>query len=131
MRVVQFLKAERCGEHVMAEKIGLKVSQCPMGRKSGPCARPCPLFTEAEKILEENAADLLVLDELMAAIRHGCVTLDEALSLLDKRPENTEIVMTGRRAPRELAERAALVTSMEKVKHFFDAGVPAREGIEY
>ena len=39
--------------------------------------------------------------------------------------------MTGRRAPRELAERAALVTSMEKVKHFFDAGVPAREGIEY
>ena len=59
------------------------------------------------------------------------MTLDEALSLLDKRPENTEIVMTGRRAPRELAERAALVTSMEKVKHFFDAGVPAREGIEY
>ena len=131
VRVVQFLKAERCGEHVMAEKIGLKVSQCPMGRKSGPCARPCPLFIEAEKILEENAADLLVLDELMAAIRHGCVTLDEALSLLDKRPENTEIVMTGRRAPRELAERAALVTSMDKVKHFFDAGVPAREGIEY
>ena len=122
VRVVQFLKAERCGEHVMAEKIGLKVSQCPMGRKSGPCARPCPLFVEAQKILEENAADLLVLDELMAAIRHGCV---------DKRPENTEIVMTGRRAPRELAERAALVTSMEKVKHFFDAGVPAREGIEY
>ena len=66
-----------------------------------------------------------------AAIRHGCVTLDEALSLLDKRPENTEIVMTGRRAPRELVERAGLVTSMEKVKHFFDAGVPAREGIEF
>lgn len=131
VRVVQFLKAERCGEHVMAEKIGLKVSQCPMGRKSGPCARPCPLFIEAQKILEENTADLLVLDELMAAIRHGCVTLDETLSLLDKRPENTEIVMTGRRAPRELAERATLVTSMEKVKHFFDAGVPAREGIEY
>ena len=82
MRVVQFLKAERCGEHVMAEKIGLEISQCPMGRKSGPCARPCPLFIEAEKSLKRNAADLLVLDELMAAIRHGCVTLDEALSLL-------------------------------------------------
>ena len=48
-----------------------------------------------------------MLDELMAALRHGCVTLDEALALLDERPENTEIVMTGRRAPRELGERAA------------------------
>lgn len=130
-RVVQFLKAERCGEHAMAEKIGLPVTQCPMGRRSGPCAHPCPLFKEAEKILKENAADLLVLDEIMAAIRRGCVSLDEALSLLDIRPENIEIVMTGRRAPRELVERAGLVTSMEKVKHFFDAGVPAREGIEY
>ncbi len=131
VRVIQFLKAERCGEHIMAEKIGLEVTRCPMGRRSGPCAVPCPLLKEAERLLEENAADLLVLDELMAAIRHGCVKLDEALSLLDKRPENTEIVMTGRRAPRELVERAGRVTSMEKVKHFFDAGVPAREGIEY
>ena len=131
VRVIQFLKAERCGEHVMAEKVGLPVTQCPMGRKSGPCAVLCPLIKEAERVLKENAADLLVLDELMAALRHGCVKLDEVLALLDERPENTEIVMTGRRAPRELVERAALVTSMEKVKHFFDAGVPAREGIEY
>ncbi len=131
VRVIQFLKAERCGEHIMAEKIGLPVTQCPMGRKSGPCAVPCPLIKEAEKILDGDGADLLVLDELMAAIRHRCVSLDEALALLSKRPENTEIVMTGRRAPRELTERAGLVTSMEKAKHFFDAGVPAREGIEY
>lgn len=131
VRVVQFLKAERCGEHAAAEKIGLPVTQCPMGRKSGPCAQPCPLFIEARRVLEDNAADLLVLDELMAALRRGCVSLDEAISLLDMRPENTEIVMTGRRAPRELIERAGLVTTMEKTKHFFDAGVPAREGIEY
>lgn len=130
-RVIQFLKAERCGEHVMAEKIGLPVTQCPMGRKSGPCSKPCPLLKEAERVLSEDAPDLLVLDEIMAALRHKCVSTDEVLSLLDERQENTEIVMTGRRAPRELVERAGLVTSMEKVKHFFDAGVPAREGIEY
>lgn len=131
VRVIQFLKGMRCGEHIMAEKIGLPITQCPMGRKSGPCAVPCPLLTEARKILETNAADLLVLDEIMAALRHGCVKLDEVLALLDGRPETMEIVMTGRRAPRELIERAGLVTSMEKVKHFFDAGVPAREGIEF
>ena len=130
-RVVQFLKAERCGEHIMAEKIGLEITLCPMGRKSGPCAAPCPLILRAEKIVRENEADLLVLDEIMAAIRRKCVNLDEVLALLDNRPENMEIVMTGRRAPGELVARAVLVTSMEKVKHFFDAGVPAREGIEY
>ena len=131
VRVVQFLKAERCGEHIMAERIGLEITQCPMGRKSGSCAVPCPLILRAEEIVRDNEADLLVLDEIMAAIRHKCVKLDEVLALLDSRPENMEIVMTGRRAPSELVARAGLVTSMEKVKHFFDAGVPAREGIEF
>lgn len=131
VRVVQFLKAERCGEHIMAEKIGLAITQCPMGRKSGACAVPCPLLIEAQEIVEKNLADLLVLDEIMAALRHKCVTLDEVVALLDNRPEAMEIVMTGRRAPNELIERAGLVTSMEKVKHFFDAGIPAREGIEF
>lgn len=131
VRVIQFLKAARCGEHVMAEKIGLSITRCRAGRQGKPCAAPCPLLFEARRVIEGNGADLLVLDEIMAAIGHGCVTEDEAAALIDSRPWSMEIVMTGRNAPRTLTERAALVTSMEKVKHFFDAGVPAREGIEY
>ena len=39
--------------------------------------------------------------------------------------------MTGRRAPQEAVEAADLVTEMRQVKHYFEAGVPARRGIEF
>ena len=67
----------------------------------------------------------------MAAMRYGCVTREEALSLLDARGEKTELVLTGRGAPAELIERADLVTEMKKIKHYYDDGLPARRGIEY
>ena len=46
------------------------------------------------------------------------------------RPEGVELVLTGRYAPASFIDRADLVTEMKDVKHYFDKGVPAREGIE-
>lgn len=128
--IIQFQKARRCGEHASAEKLGISIAQCPMGRGSGPCASPCPLLGKAKEILA-SGVDLLILDEIMAAMRHGCLSLEDAISLMDARPAGTELVMTGRYAPKELIDRADLVTEMTKVKHYFDAGVPARRGIEF
>ena len=78
-----------------------------------------------------NGLDILILDEAMAAIKHGAVSLEDILSLLDAKPEGTELVLTGRDAPRELVERADLVSEVRCVKHYFDEGVPARRGIEF
>ncbi len=47
------------------------------------------------------------------------------------KPAAVELVMTGRRAPEEAIAAADLVTEMRPLKHYFDAGVPARPGIEY
>ncbi len=44
--------------------------------------------------------------------------------------EKGELILTGRRAPAEIMERADLVTEMRQVKHYYDQGVPARDGIE-
>lgn len=129
--IIQFQKGLRCGEHESAEKLGIELAQCPKGRGFGPCASPCPLLAAARGILERGDADLLILDEIMAAMRYGCVTREEALSLLDARGEKTELVLTGRGAPAELIERADLVTEMKKIKHYYDDGLPARRGIEY
>ena len=67
----------------------------------------------------------------MAAIAHGCVSVDEVLALLDSSAGATEMVLTGRDAPRALVERADLVTEMKLVKHYYSQGLTAREGIEY
>ena len=40
-------------------------------------------------------------------------------------------MLTGRKAPREVIERADLVTEMAAVKHPFSEGVKGRKGIEY
>ena len=50
--------------------------------------------------------------------------------MIDNRPENMEIICTGRNAPTELMERADLVTEMKEIKHYYKAGVQARTGIE-
>ena len=52
------------------------------------------------------------------------------MELLDRKPEGVELVLTGRYAPRELVERADLVTEMKEVKHYYARGVKARKGIE-
>ena len=128
--IIQFQKARRCGEHVSAEKLGIYLSHCPRGRGFHSCERPCPLLAEARAAFAEGA-DVVVLDEIMAAMRNGCVELEEALSLIDGRPAETELVMTGRGVPDELTARADLITEMKKIRHYYDAGLSAREGIEY
>jgi cob(I)alamin adenosyltransferase len=74
--------------------------------------------------------DLVVLDEVSVAIWFGLLTVEEVLALLDQRPSHVEVILTGRRAPQELIERADLATEMQAVKHYYQQGVVARKGIE-
>jgi cob(I)alamin adenosyltransferase len=83
------------------------------------------------EIFEQGDYDMVVMDEINCALRSGLVTPDEVADIIAKRPEHTELIMTGRDAPEELIAMADLVTEMRAVKHYFDAGVPARPGIEY
>lgn len=75
--------------------------------------------------------DIVVLDEICVALHFELLTLPEVLLFLEQKPEHVELVLTGRRAPPELVERADLVTEMREVKHPYNEGVPARKGIEY
>jgi cob(I)alamin adenosyltransferase len=74
---------------------------------------------------------VVVLDEINVAAGMGLVDELDVLALLDKKPEHVEIVLTGRDAPASFLERADLVTEMRMVKHFYEAGIPARRGIEF
>ena len=74
--------------------------------------------------------DIVVLDEVNVTIWFGMLDVEKVLALLDQRPAHVEVILTGRRAPQELIERADLVTEMRMVKHYYEQGVMARKGIE-
>ncbi len=85
-----------------------------------------------EKALEKAAgADLLVLDEAVSACGHGVISEEKLLAFLRDKPEELEVVLTGREPSQGLYDAADYITRMEKLRHPFDVGVPARKGIEF
>lgn len=77
-----------------------------------------------------SQVDVLILDELGEAMRRGFVTRVDVEALIATKPATTELVLTGR-GLLPLADLADLVTEMRPVKHYFDEGLLARQGIEY
>ena len=89
---------------------------------------------EARRAVTTPGRDLVVLDEALGALACGLVEEKDLLEVLDAyeaagRP--CELVLTGHKLPESVRARADLVSRIEKVKHYFDRGVKAREGIEY
>jgi cob(I)alamin adenosyltransferase len=85
---------------------------------------------KAKEAMLSSQYDIVVLDEINIAIWFELLTLEEVNSFLDARPAHIELILTGRRAPQEIIDRADLVTDMREVKHYFHNGVQARDGIE-
>lgn len=84
-----------------------------------------------ERMVASRGCFLLVLDEILVAQWFGLVELEEVSGFISRHRHQAELLLTGRHAAPELIELADLVTDMSCVKHPFDSGVPAREGIEY
>jgi cob(I)alamin adenosyltransferase len=74
--------------------------------------------------------DIIILDEVCVAIYFGLFTDEEILTFIKQKPDNVEIILTGRYCPDKLIERAELVTEMKEIKHYYQDGIPARKGIE-
>ena len=89
------------------------------------------IFKLAREKIMDGDYDLVVLDEFNNVLHKNYLPLQQGLDLLRGRPTGTELVLTGRNAPDEVLELAKLVTRMEKVKHPFEDGLPARQGIEF
>ncbi|MDD3976690.1 MAG: cob(I)yrinic acid a,c-diamide adenosyltransferase [Methanomicrobium sp.] len=81
--------------------------------------------------LSSGKYSLVVMDEINVAIHSGLLETGDVMEVLKNKNEETEVILTGRYAPIELIDAADLVTEMKKVKHYFDNGVKAREGIEF
>jgi cob(I)alamin adenosyltransferase len=74
--------------------------------------------------------DIIILDEVCVSIYFGLFSDEEILTFIKQKPENVEIILTGRYCPEKIIERADLVTEMKEIKHYYQDGIPARKGIE-
>ena len=84
-----------------------------------------------KKLFRDQSWDMLVLDEINIAIRDGFLKEEGVLSLLEAKPQNLELILTGRGATEKIIKKADLVSEVKEVKHPYTQGVQKRKGIEF
>ena len=83
------------------------------------------------RLMKSGQYDVMILDEISIAIVCGLIPEENVLALIDRRPQEMELVLTGRYMPSSLMEKADLITEMQEVRHYYtEQGVLARDGIE-
>lgn len=141
VHISQFMKGRsNTGELKSAEKLAPLLTISQFGRQgfimdSGPLPEDYELagkaMEEAAGFLLTNEDGLLILDEILNALRYNLISLESVLKMIKEKPPGVEIVLTGRGAPPEIIDAADLVTEMTEIKHPYAQGIPSRRGIEY
>ena len=137
--MIQFLKPpENYGEHISAGKVpNFTILSLGIDHMLSKVPRDIDIkiaretLQKAKEEIYSGRYDLVILDEINNVLDWKLLSPGEVIGMLKGRPENIEIVLTGRGAPKEILEYADLVTEMVPIKHPFDKGTSARMGIEY
>jgi cob(I)alamin adenosyltransferase len=138
VKIFQFMKvpSARFGEHRMFEQIGIPIEGLGDGFswKSQDLDHSAQLardgWEKAKAAIFSGDNFMVVLDEITYPLIYGWMPLDDVLLTLQNRPQDVHVVITGRRCPPEIIALADTVTEMTKIKHAFNAGIPAQRGIE-
>ncbi len=140
--ILQFLKSKMqdSGEIISARKTGIKVIR--FEDQTTPLFDPNIKVDDLKKAIKDAVAlaireikggsyDVVILDEFNTALGCDYAEMKDAQEIIDAKPEETELIFTGRGAPEGLIELADYVTEMRMIKHPFEKGVKARKGIEF
>lgn len=137
----QFMKGQDYSELVLSEHFPETITMEQYGTPKLLCKgeKPSAEDTSAARngLLKLKEAmfsgryDMIIADELNVTVHLGLLDKETVLEVLKKRPDNVELVVTGRYAPDSFVELADLVTEMREVKHYYETeNLPARKGIE-
>lgn len=137
--IAQFIKKRKCSEHKALERFNDLVIVKQYGTGFLKSKIPTkPEINAAKKGLDEirdiiasKLYDMIILDEINVAVHYKLLNIEDVLDLLNSKPSNMEIILTGRYADERIIEKADLVTEMKEIKHYFKKGVKARRGIEH
>ncbi len=137
--VFQFIKGGgRYGEHLAAEKLAPLLTIIQTGRPGWVNTKDITddrrtaqeALVQALELLTSGEFDLFICDEINGAVGFGLIDVEQVLDMISRKPEKTELVLTGRNAHERVIEAADLVTEMREIKHYYKAGIAARTGIE-
>ena len=136
--VIQFIKGNlACGERTLLESAGVNFDVMATGftwetqDRSADMQAAQAVWQQAKLRLQDPSLDLVLLDELTYMVAYGYLELDDVLEALVSRPPMQHVVITGRGCHRALLELADTVSEVKNVKHAFDAGVKAQQGIDW
>jgi len=135
---VQFIKGEwPNGERNLLEQHGVEFQVMATGftwdtqNRETDTAACQQVWQQAKRMLANEHVDLVILDEITYMVSMDYLDLDELVRVLEQRPVQQSVIITGRGCHRTLLEMADTVTEMRPVKHAFDAGIQAQQGIDW
>ncbi len=88
-------------------------------------------FNRAVEAVNSGRFNLVVLDEINVAVDYGLVAEKELLTLLEHKPKEVSVVLTGRGATAEVVKKADMVSEILNIKHHYQQGAECLPGIEY
>jgi cob(I)alamin adenosyltransferase len=115
--MAQFIKGQETGELLVAKRLApdFVIRQFGLGKfitGREPSSEELEMakagWAEITRVADSGEYDIVILDEISHAIRVGLIRIEQVLELLDRRPKQLEVILTGRRMPGELTEVADL-----------------------
>ncbi|WP_313699322.1 cob(I)yrinic acid a,c-diamide adenosyltransferase [Pantoea sp.] len=135
---IQFIKGDwPNGERNLLEQHGVEFQVMATGftwdtqNRETDTAACLAVWQHAKRMLSDEQLDLVVLDEITYMVSMDYLPLDDLITALQQRPAHQSVIITGRGCHRSLTEMADTVTEMRPVKHAFDAGIQAQQGIDW
>jgi len=142
--IYQFLKPSslKTGERLAAVKLGVEIRSLEIDWNMKTSLQDPAVQQKMKEAIAQTLEkiktsaqnkefDIIVLDELAYCASIQLADIDNIIEMINARDKTVEIIITGRDAPQKLIDSADLVTEMKKIKHPFDKGIKAREGIEF
>lgn len=88
-------------------------------------------YKKAKQVISTNNFGLVILDEINLTGFFNILDTSQIIDLIKSTPPNLELVLTGRKIPKNIYQLADYVTEMKEIKHPYQKGILARKGIEY
>lgn len=140
--IVQFGKAWFTGELVGIKKLGPNVKIIQGGKgfldilgskvtKAEHKKAAKAAFNILYKEVLSGSWDIVVADEIVGAVSSKVLPLTKVLQLIENKPVTMDLVLTGHHVPKQLIDRADLVTEMKEIKHPYKKGILAKKGIDF